>query len=277
MILYNDLFLNKEEVHISYDDRGYYFGDGVYEVFRIYNGQLFEIEKHLQRLKRSCEETQITFPYTMEELQDKLYQLIQKSFVQEGTLYLQITRGVAPRSHVIPENIKPVVLAYCNEVKRPLDKMQSGIKAITQEDIRWLRCDIKSLNLLPNTLAKQNAIKHEVDETIFHREGIITECSASNIMIVKNGEIHTHPVNHLILNGVTRAVVLKLANQAGFTIKEQPFDFNQLKNADEVFITGTTVEIIPIISIDQQKVSNGKPGEFTRELQRLFEKVIPNS
>ncbi|NDI36462.1 D-amino-acid transaminase [Chengkuizengella sediminis] len=274
MLLYNDLFLDKKDVHISHEDRGYYFGDGVYEVFRIYNGQLFETEKHLQRLKRSCEEIQITLPYTMEEIDDKLLQLIQKSFVQEGTLYLQITRGIAPRSHIIPENMKPVVLAYCNEVKRPLDKMQSGIKAITQEDIRWLRCDIKSLNLLPNTLAKQNAVKHNVDETIFHRDGIITECSASNIMIVKNGEIHTHPVNHLILNGVTRAVVLKLATEAGFIIKEQSFDLNQLKSADEVFITGTTVEITPIISIDQQIVSNGKPGEITRELQKLYEKFV---
>ncbi|MFS1512032.1 D-amino-acid transaminase [Chengkuizengella sp. SCS-71B] len=274
MLLYNDLFLNKEEVHISHEDRGYYFGDGVYEVFRIYNGKIFETEKHLQRLKRSCEEIQIQFPYTIEEINDKLLQLVQKSFVHEGTLYLQITRGVAPRSHVIPKDIKPVVLAYCNEVNRPLDKMQSGIKAITQEDIRWLRCDIKSLNLLPNTLAKQNAVNHSAEETIFHRDGVITECSASNIMIVHDGEIHTHPVNHLILNGVTRAVVLKLAAKAGFPIKEHPFDLKQLNRADEVFITGTTVEITPIISIDQLIVSDGKPGKITRELQNLYEKLI---
>ncbi|MDP5274619.1 D-amino-acid transaminase [Chengkuizengella axinellae] len=275
MILYNDLFLKKEEVHISHEDRGYYFGDGVYEVFRIYNGQLFEKEKHFQRLQRSCEQIKLKLPSSVQDIDLKLSQLIQKSFVQEGTLYLQITRGVAQRSHLFPKNPIPTLLAYCNEVKRPLDKMKSGIKAITQEDIRWLRCDIKSLNLLPNTLAKQNAVEQNADETIFHRNGIITECSSSNIMIVQDGEILTHPANHLILEGVTRSVVLKIAAEEGFTIREKAFDKETLKNADEVFITGTTVEITPIINIDHHNIANGLPGTVTKKLQQLFEKIVP--
>jgi D-alanine transaminase len=150
--------------------------------------------------------------------------------------------------------------------------MEQGITASIIHDIRWLRCDLKTLNLLANVLAKQEAMDAGADEAILHRAGLVTECSASNIMMVKAGVLHTHPANNLILHGVMRAIVLKLAIELMHPIMEEPFDLNALRTADEVFITGTTAEITPVIAIDQQKVANGTIGPITRQLQETFER-----
>jgi D-alanine transaminase len=272
MILYHDQIVEKDSVHISPDDRGYYFGDGVYEVFRVYNGALFAKEAHFQRLQRTAEATKIQLPYSVVELEAKLEALLLIEQIIEGTVYVQITRGVAPRAHPFPKLALPVVYAYCSEVKRPLHTMTQGISAITLPDIRWLRCDLKTLNLLANVLAKQEALDAGTNEAILHRDGLVTECSASNIMIVKNGVIKTHPANHLILHGVTRAIVLKLAVDHKLPIIEEPFDLDELRSADEVFITGTTVEITPVIEINHQKVAEGNIGPITQQLQEAFER-----
>ncbi len=270
MILFNDRFVSKEEVHVSMDDRGYYFGDGIYEVFRIYNGILFEKEAHLERLTRSAEAVRIPLPCSLTELERRLERLVALNGINEGTLYMQITRGEAKRAHPFPEDTKPVLTGYCTEVTRPMKAMMEGITAVTLPDIRWLRCDIKSLNLLPNILAKQEAVELGRGEAILHRDGIVTECSASNIMIVKKGTIYTHPANHYILHGITRALILKLAEEASIKVMEQTFSLDELYGADEAFICGTTVEITPIISVDGQPVGNqwdklklGEPGETT--------------
>lgn len=276
MILLNDSFVAKEKVCISFEDRGYYFGDGVYEVFRIYNGTLYEKKAHLERLERSCREIKLVPRHSITEIEQLMDRLLTRQQVAEGTLYLQITRGNAPRSHTFPERSESNLLAYVNETPRPTATMKQGITAITRPDFRWLRCDIKSLNLLPNTMLKQEAIEHGADESILHREGTVTECSASNLMIVVDGAIYTHPANELILHGVTRAVVLQLAEKLNIPIYEQTFSVEKLKQADEVFITGTTVEVTPVISIDQQAIHTGKPGEITRKLQAAFETTIPS-
>jgi D-alanine transaminase len=272
MILYQDQILEKEAIHISPDDRGYYFGDGIYEVFRVYNGMLFAKEAHFQRLLRTAEAIKIQLPYSIAQLEANLEALLLAEKIVEGTVYVQITRGVAPRAHPFPATAQPVVYGYCNEVKRPLPTMNQGITALTIPDIRWLRCDLKTLNLLANVLAKQEAMDGGAQEAIWHREGMVTECSASNIMIVKDGVVRTHPANHLILHGVTRALVLKLAAELELTIEEEPFDLADLRSADEVFITGTTVEITPVIEIDHQPVANGLIGSITRKLQEAFER-----
>lgn len=293
MILFNDRYVSQEEIHVSIHDRGYYFGDGVYEVFSIYNGNLFEKDAHLARLARSAHAVRINFPCSLAQLEERLERLVALNGINEGTLYMQITRGEAKRAHPFPVDATPVLMGYCNEVLRPLASMKDGITAVTLPDIRWLRCDIKSLNLLPNVLAKQEAIDLGYTEAILHRDGIVTECSASNIMIVKNGTIYTHPSNHYILHGITRAVVLKLAEEAGIQVKLQPFTLEELYGADEAFICGTTVEITPIISIDNQPVgskwdklgiddSNGaseqahvsQPGMVTRTLQGALSRYI---
>jgi D-alanine transaminase len=278
---------------VSIHDRGYYFGDGVYEVFRIYNGILFEKDAHLARLARSAHAARINFPCSLAQLEERLERLVALNGMNEGILYMQITRGVAKRAHPFPEDATPVLMGYCTEVLRPLDAMRDGISAVTLPDIRWLRCDIKSLNLLPNVLAKQEAIDLGCTEAILHRDGIVTECSASNIMIIKNGTIYTHPANHYILHGITREVVLKLADDEGIQSEQRPFTLEDLYGADEAFICGTSVEITPIISIDNQPVGNqwdklaitdsegdshvapvSQPGMITRTLQGALSRYI---
>jgi D-alanine transaminase len=272
MILYHDQIVEKESIHISPDDRGYYFGDGIYEVFRVYNGALFAKDAHFSRLQRTAEAVKIQIPYSIPELEAKLEALLLTEQIVEGTVYVQITRGVASRAHPFPLQALPVVYAYCNEVKRPLHTMTQGIRALTIPDIRWLRCNLKTLNLLANVLAKQEALDGGTDEAILHRDGIVTECTASNVMLVKNGVVRTHPANHLILHGVTRAVVLKLAVELNLPIIEEAFDLDELRSADEVFITGTTVEITPVVEIDHRKVADGSIGPITRQLQEAFER-----
>ncbi|MDR6549049.1 D-amino-acid transaminase [Paenibacillus qinlingensis] len=271
---YKNEFVHKQDIQISPDDRGYYFGDGIYEVFRVYNGQIYEGAAHIQRLERTASEVRLQLPYSNEEIIDIINRLIQGNNLVEGTVYMQITRGEAPRAHPFPTQAEPIVLAYCTEVKRPLTTIQNGIQAITQPDIRWLRCDLKTLNLLPNVLAKQTALDHGVQEVILHREGTVTECSASNLMIIKDDVLYTHPANHLILHGITRAVVLRLAHALHIQVKEEPFTTNQLLQADEVFITGTTVEITSILRIDGQVIGTGTPGPTTQRLKAEFEKTF---
>lgn len=274
MLLFNGKIVNNDDISISYEDRGYYFGDGVYEVFRIYNGKMYEKEAHFHRLERSAESIQLDLPYSTEEMNTMLNNLIQTEQIIEGTLYLQITRGPAPRAHTFPEHPKPTMLAYCKQISRPLTAIQNGISAITLPDIRWLCCDIKSLNLLPNTLAKQKAVNQGAEEAILHRDGTVTECSASNIMIIHDHVLYTHPANNLILHGITREVTLRLADQMGLETKEETFSVGRLYEADEAFITGTTVEITPIIRIDQKPVGSGLPGKLTKQLQQAFEETI---
>lgn len=274
MLLFNGELLDKDQVHISYEDRGYYFGDGVYEVCRIYQGKLYEMAAHLDRLERSASSLKIELPFPRKKIAESLEQLLQADPVEEGILYVQFTRGVAPRVHTFPKDTTPTMLAYCKTMLRPVETMNQGITAITLEDIRWLRCDIKSLNLIPNTMAKQEAVSQGTGEAILHRDGTVTECSASNVMMIKNGVIYTHPANHLILPGITRTAVLKLAQQTGIVTIEEPFTLDELFAAEEVFITGTTVEITPIIQIDGKKVNAGQPGPLTRKLQKQFEQQI---
>jgi D-alanine transaminase len=276
LILIDDRFLPESEASVSYMDRGYYFGDGIYEVFRIYNGQLYEKPAHYERLIRTAREVKMRLPAPIETIDDRLTELLERSGVRNGILYVQITRGVAPRSHAFPPaETKPVLLAYCNELERPVGKMQSGISAITLPDIRWLRCDLKTLNLLGSVLAKQEAAEAGADDVILHRDSIVTECSASNLMIVKDGEVWTHPADHLILHGITRAVVLRLAEENGIPTHETAFSLETLRQADEVFLTGTTMELFPIVTIDGVSVGGGQPGPVTRKLQAAFEKTIP--
>jgi D-alanine transaminase len=271
MYFYQGKFMHKQDVHISPDDRGYYFGDGVYEVIRIYHGQLFERERHLTRLAQSAAGIRINMPYNQEQLNAILDRLVADSDIQTGNLYMQITRGQAPRSHAFSLDLEAVMLAYCVENERPLDNLNNGISAITMDDTRWLHCNIKALNLIPNVLAKQAAVDQGANEVILHRNGVITEASIANFMVVKNGVLITHPANNLILNGVTRAVALELAAKANIPIQETAIPLAELPYVEEAFVTSTNAEITPVVQIDQQAVGTGEPGPVTRKLQRLFE------
>ncbi|GIP37921.1 D-amino-acid transaminase [Paenibacillus sp. J31TS4] len=274
MILFNGRIVEDDQVAISPTDRGYNFGDGIYEVFRIYGGQLFEREAHMARLSRSAAAIRLRLPWTIDELDRQLRQLMEAQPVDNGTLYIQITRCAAPRNHAFPAQGEAVVVAFIRELPRPVAALENGIQAVTMEDIRWLRCDIKSLNLLPNVLAKQEALDRGAGEAIFHRGATVTECSSSNFMAVKDGIVYTHPATNLILHGVTRGVLLQLAAQQGIAVVERPFDLAFLAQADEAFLSGTTSEITPIVGIDGRPVGDGAPGPVTRRLQQAFERRV---
>jgi len=270
MVFFRGQYIAKQDAHVSIDDRGYYFGDGLYEVFRYYNRRLFEPELHMNRLVRTAAALKIHLPYTPAEIEAIAARLVQDSETDTGIVYMQITRGEAPRKHQFPDHAEPVMLAYAQHFARPLQAIEHGISVTTTEDIRWLRCDLKTLNLLPNTLMKQEAVEKGADEVILHRNGTVTECSANNVHMVKNGTLITHPANNLILHGVTRAVLLRLARSANIEVSETPFTLEQLADADEVIISGTTYEASPIVRVDGKPVRDGKAGPVTRQLQRLF-------
>jgi D-alanine transaminase len=273
MILLNDRFTERNEVIINIEDRGYQFGDGVYEVIRVYGGVCFSMNAHMQRLKRSAAEIEMALPYPLEEIEQKLLQLVETNGLENGHIYMQITRGVAPRTHHFPDQSSAVLVAYTKETERPMEKINHGISTILTEDIRWLRCDIKSLNLLGNVLAKQKAKKYGCDEAILHRGNTVTEGSSTNVYIVNGNEIHTHPANNLILNGITRIEVLRLAKENGVQVVEEAFSVKELLNADEVFVTSTTMEITPVTRIDQTAVGSGQPGSVTRKIQKGFQQL----
>ncbi|MEK5173046.1 D-amino-acid transaminase [Heyndrickxia sp. FSL W8-0496] len=274
-IIFNGEIVEKSEVNIDIEDRGYQFGDGIYEVIRVYNGHLFTKDEHIQRLYESAEKISIHIPFSKKDLMQRLEELVETNQLDTGIIYLQITRGTYTRQHGFPsEEIIPTYVAYTREMPIPQVSMDNGVKGLLVEDIRWLRCDIKSLNLLGNTLAKQKAAEAGCYEAIQHRGEEITEGSSSNVFIVKNNCVITRPATNLILNGITRQVILKLCKENGIEYKEQIFTVNDLKQADEVFISSTTSEVMPIVQINELQINSGTPGKITKKLQNLFKREI---
>ncbi|MEH7304384.1 D-amino-acid transaminase [Neobacillus drentensis] len=267
--------IERSEAKVDVEDRGYQFGDGVYEVIRVYNGKMFTVTEHLNRFVKSLESIGITLTFTMEQFTKLLEELVEKNNLQLGTIYMQITRGVAPRNHAFPtEDVRPSLVAYTKEAVRPLESLKTGVTTIVTEDIRWLRCDIKSLNLLGNLLAKQKAAEVGSYEAIQHRSLDVTEGSSSNIFIVKNGKVITHQSDNLILKGITKDVILQICARNNIVVEERTFTLNELFDADEVFLSSTTSEVMPIIEVDGKSVGDGFPGPITKSLQELFEQEI---
>lgn len=262
-------FMATDEMKVSGQDRGYLFGDGVYEVTRVFNGELFCYTLHRDRLFRSLKEMKMAEPVTREELESLHRQLIEKSGIKDGFIYMQITRGVAPRNHSFyNKNLKPVLMMYIKAFPDAYVKARDGVKAITHIDERWLRCDIKSLNLIPNSIAQSAADEKGAYSAILFRDGICTEGAASNVFVVKDGVLYTHPANNFILNGCTRQVVInKVAQEEGVKVVEKEFDKDFLMNSDEVFFTSSLGGILPILEVDGKIVGDGKVGPTTMKLQ----------
>lgn len=270
-------FTERAELNISVDDRGYYFGDGIYEVIKVYDGELYTAAEHISRLFQSAAKVKITIPYTEEQLLEIARELTLRNAISVGHIYMQVTRGAAPRMHQFPEStVVPVITAYAINNPRPTTNIENGVPVKSVEDIRWLRCDIKSLNLLGNVLAKQEAHEADCVEALLHRDGVVTEGSSSNLFGVKDGTIYTHPATNLILNGITRQVVLGLCQEIAVTVEEKSFTFEEAFNMDELFLTSTTSEIMPITSIDGRSIGSGTPGAVTRKLQKAFALQIPS-
>ena len=265
---------------VSLDDRGYCFGDGVYEVVRVYNGRAFAFSYHQDRLYRSMREMDIPVRMPPDELQELHEIMIEQSEIADGYIYLQITRGVTPRHHAFERSkLEPQMYMFIKPITTDLGVLQEGVKAITLPDERWARVDIKTLNLIPNILAQTKAEKKGAYTAILVRDGIVTEGATSNVFVMKDGVCYTHPANHHILKGITRQlVVTRVAPTAGITIIEREFNEAFLKDADEIFFTDTIGGIIPITTLNREPVGDGKPGKAAKvlaeQLQHLMEEGL---
>lgn len=276
-VIINDKIVNRDEANVDLNDRGYHFGDGIYEVIRVINGGLFTAEEHLQRFFNSAKKINLEIPYSNNKIKELVYFLIEANKVKTGIIYLQLTRGIAIRTHEFPNNItKPVLTAFTMNLDIPEKELKTGVEVITADDVRWLRCEIKSLNLLPNVLAKQEAVEKGCYEAIFQRDGIVTEASSANVFIVKEGIVYTHPVTNIILNGITRQVIKDLCKKNGVLMYEKEFTVDELLAADEVFITSTTADVMPVVKIENKNVGQGNPGLVTRKMQNLFREKVRN-
>ncbi|WP_371381603.1 D-amino-acid transaminase [Sporomusa aerivorans] len=261
---------------VPMEDRGHQFGDGVYEVTRVYNGHCFALKLHVDRLYRSLRELSIPAVYTYEELAEFHDLLIKESGIADGAIYLQITRGIYPRAHGFPENVVPRLTMSIRPVSAAPDKNKlEGTKGLLIPDERWLRCDIKSLNLLGNVMGKQKAKDAGCFEGIQVRDGFVTEGTSSNFFVIKDGVAWTHPKSNLILTGVTRTLIMeKIAPELGLIVVEKKFDEAFAKAAEETFISGTNSEIVPIVALNGQPVGNGGVGPITRKIQDAYWALI---
>lgn len=275
-VLENQQIVPRENVEISFLDRAYVFGDGVYEVIGVYNGVPFKMDQHLTRLQSSADQIQLPLPYDIKVLEEKLMELQEKNHLVTGFIYLQISRGVAPRTHHFPNpEVVPKLIAHVTETTRlPDDFYAYGVNTILVEDVRWLRCNIKSLNLLPNVLAKETAIKNNCFEAILHRGESITEGSSSNVFVVKGNKLYTHPANNYILNGITRSTVIEICQKNNIEVVETAFNKEFLLNADEAFLTVTFLGIIPIRQVDEKTVGI---GEITKKIQSEYYELTHKS
>lgn len=257
-------------VHI--EDRGYQFADGIYEYIAFYNRKLMDEELHLKRLVRSLKEVSIPMPRSPVALLLIMRELIDRNVREHGGLYMQVTRGVARRDHAFPKQaVKPALTMTICAAKFPKpQEMNGGVRVITHPDQRWARRDIKSVSLLANVLAKQEAAAHKAREAWLLEGNRVIEGTASNAYIVNQaGELITHPADQHILGGITRDVVLRLAKKAGIRVAECAFTLDEVKQAAEAFITSTSINVLPVVEVDDIRIGGGKPGEVTRKLQAL--------
>lgn len=273
---FNGNFIPQKEVKISPDDRGFLFADGVYEVIRWYEGFFFDMESHLSRMKRNLRELRINWSGS-DLLPSIALDLIKLNNLesQPSLIYIQVTRGVAKRSHNFPSpEVNPTVYANAWGITPDHNLKDKGIKVMLKEDIRWSRCDIKSVALIANTISFQEACENGLKECIFVRNGIITEGSHSNIFFVIDKTLFTHPESNLILSGVTRKNILRIAQQSGIKVREEALHENKLRFAQEAFITNTSSEAIPVIEIGGNTIGEGVPGPVTRLICERFEAEI---
>ncbi len=261
----------KASVHLSPDDRGFLFGDGVYEVVRSYGGRFFALDAHLQRMHNGLCELQIR-GVDAAAFAEICEQLLEKNDLgqDDALVYIQVTRGAAPRRHAFP-NVPTQPTSYAVPLPfQPKGDVTKGVKVITVPDIRWTRCDIKSVNLLANCLANQRAQEAGATEAILVRDGVALEATASSFFGVFNGEVRTAPKSNYILPSITRQAALDICREAGISAIEAPIHLIDLASADELFLAGTTLEIMPIIEVDGRVVGNGQPGPVQQRLCELF-------
>ena len=273
----NGDYKNFKEAEVHVEDRGYQFADGVYEVFAILNSKIVDYEGHIKRLYRSLKELRITSPIQKKSYKFHINEIIKRNIIKDGLIYLQITRGVASRDFKFPKNSKSSIVIIGKNIPSNYyrNSFNKGIKVKTTKDLRWKRVDIKSLNLLPPVLAKQYAADNGCEEAwLLDEDGYITEGSSSNAWIVKNKTVITRPVSNSILNGITRTTLIKSLMKIGYKFTERKFNLNDIKNADEAFITSATQFVMPVVAVDNIKIGKGNVGEFVKIFKEIYFKYI---
>jgi D-alanine transaminase len=272
MVFLNGRLLPLDEAKVPVLDRGFIFGDGVYEVVPVYSRVAFRLEEHLQRLERSLGETGIRNPYARTQWRDTVYRVIDAQPFEDQSVYFQVTRGVAKRDHAFPKNAEPTVFVMSNPlVPPPPEQVEQGGRAISAQDFRWLRCDIKSTSLLGNCLLRQLSVEAGATETILFRDGKLTEASASNVFAVKRGTILAPAKNNLILPGITYDVVIELARANSLALEVREVTEQEVRDADELWVTSSSKEVFPIVELDGRPVGDGRPGPVFRRAYQLYQ------
>lgn len=268
----NGGYVPYHQASVAMEDRGYQFADGIYEVIVFFGHRLLDEALHLKRLERSLGELGIPMPMSKPALSLVIRELIGRNPYKNGLIYMQVTRGVAPRNHLFAPHLEPVLTMAVMPLKAPTTAMlQKGVSAISRPDLRWGRCDIKSIGLLANSLAKNAAAKEKAYEALLVDEhGMVTEGSATNAYMVKDGVIFTHPATNEILGGVRRTVLQRICDESQLQFREIAFSLEEAKRADELFITSASSNVLPITSLDGQPIGTGLPGVVTQRLMELY-------
>lgn len=263
----NGKFLPLGEGRVSVEDRGFQFADGAYEVIRVYRGKPFRLREHLRRLELSLAGLEIPLPEPAGRIEEVCRRVV--GGLREATIYLQVTRGAAPRAHAFPAGLRPTFVAYAREAA-PVPAGKT-LRLLSLPDDRWGRCHLKTIALLPNILGKEKALRAGCDEGLFVREdGTVTEGTSSNAFLVRGGRVLTHPATNRILNGITRETVLELARGEGLDVEERPFTLQEARAGDEIFMTGTTTEVTGAAWLDGKPIGAGAPGPVTSRLRSAF-------
>jgi len=272
IVYLNNEFLPADQACVPVLDRGFIFGDGVYEVIPVYGGKLFRLDEHLQRLHNSLTAVRIPNPLSHAGWGTMLNELIAQNDGDEQSLYLQVTRGSAQRDHAMPDDPVPTVFAMSNPLHPVSQEIRNqGVAAITLNDIRWQRCHIKAISLLPNILLRQEALDQGAAEAILIRDGLATEGAASNLFIVSDGMLITPPTGPFLLPGITRDLILELAEANKITCCEKNISCDELQNANEIWLTSSTKEILPVTRLDDAPVANGQPGPLFQHMLGLYQ------
>jgi D-alanine transaminase len=276
MLVYlNGEYLDHASARVSVDDRGFLFADGVYEVARVYDGHAFMMNEHMERMRHGLSELRIQAP-EIDNIPGIAERLLDDNKLRHGdaTIYIQVTRGAAPRAHAFPPAETPAtVYVIAKPFKQhPAGYFEEGVATVTVPDTRWSRCDIKSIALLPNVLANQQAKDNGAFEALFVRDGVVIEGSHSNLFGVVDGKLITYNMCGYILGGITRKLIMDRAPAVGVEATEAPIYLRELEHVDELFLSGTTTEVMPISKVDNKLVGDGKPGPITRKLQEAFKR-----
>jgi len=277
MIVYlNGRFLPQDEARISVLDRGFIYGDGVYELIPVYHRQPFRLPQHVSRLQRSLDGIRLENPHRDANWEARIRELIALQAFEHQGVYLQVTRGVAKRDHAFPKGVPPTVFMMSNPLAiPPAEQVDNGVAVVTAEDNRWRRCDLKTISLVGNVLMRQLAADADAIETVMFRDGYLTEASASNVLVVIGGEIVAPPKDNLILPGITYDAAIEFAQEAGMPFAIRPVTRAEALEADEMWLSSSTKEVLAVTTIDGKPFRGGKPGPVFQEIYSLFQQHKP--